>query len=72
MPRTDRGKPKYVETNLLQCHFVLHKSNIDSPETETVPPRWNVGNWPSEPWHGPRVKQESVAECSGLVCTRAR
>jgi hypothetical protein len=26
---TDRGKPKYSEKNLSQCHFVYHKSHID-------------------------------------------
>jgi hypothetical protein len=26
---TERGKPKYWEINLYQCHFVYHKSHID-------------------------------------------
>jgi hypothetical protein len=25
----DRGKPKYSEKNLYQCHFVYHKSDMD-------------------------------------------
>jgi hypothetical protein len=35
----DRGKPKYLERNLSQCHFVYHKSHIDRPGIEPGPPR---------------------------------
>jgi hypothetical protein len=36
---TDRGKPKYSEKNLSQCHFVYHKSHMDQLGIETGPPR---------------------------------
>ena len=36
---TDRGKPKYVGKNLSQCHFIHHKSHMDSPEIEPELPR---------------------------------
>jgi hypothetical protein len=42
---TDRGKPKYSRKNLSQCHFVRHKSHMDLPGIETVPPRWEAGDW---------------------------
>jgi hypothetical protein len=35
---TDRGKPKYSEKNLSQCHFVHHKSLMDRSGIEPRPP----------------------------------
>jgi hypothetical protein len=35
----DRGKPKYSEKNLSQCHFSHQKSNMDLPGIEPGPPR---------------------------------
>jgi hypothetical protein len=35
----DRGKPKYSERNLSQCHFVYHKSHMDRLGIEPGPLR---------------------------------
>jgi hypothetical protein len=40
----DRGKPKYSEKNLSQCHFVYHKSHMDRPGIETGPPQGEAGD----------------------------
>jgi hypothetical protein len=39
----DRGRPKYSEENLSQCHFVHQKSHMDSAGIETVSPRREAG-----------------------------
>ena len=36
---TDRGKPKYWDRNLLQCHFVHRTSDMDWPVIEPGPQR---------------------------------
>jgi hypothetical protein len=35
----DRGKPKYSEKNLSQCHFVHNQSHMDRPGIKLGPPR---------------------------------
>jgi len=48
---TDRGKQKYFERIVCQCHYVHHKSETDWHEFEGEP----YGAWQpptAEPWHG--------------------
>ena len=33
----DRGKPKYSEKTLSNCHFVNHKSQMESSRDQTLP-----------------------------------
>jgi hypothetical protein len=40
----DRGKPKYSEQDLSQCHFVHHKFHMDRPGIKPGLPRWEAGN----------------------------
>jgi hypothetical protein len=39
----DKGKPKYSEKTLSQCHFVRHKSHMDWPGIEPGSPLWEAG-----------------------------
>jgi len=40
---TDRGKLQDWETNLSQCPFEHHNSQMDGPGIETGPQRWQAG-----------------------------
>jgi hypothetical protein len=40
---TERGKPKYTEKNLSQCHFIHHKFHVDWPGIELDTPRQKAG-----------------------------
>jgi len=48
----DRGKLKYWEKTLSQCHFVCHKSHVDRPWIEPGPLRWEAGDCQPERWYG--------------------
>jgi hypothetical protein len=41
----DRGKSKYWDRNLSQCHFLHHKSHGNWPGIEPGPPRSEAGNF---------------------------
>jgi hypothetical protein len=41
---TETGNPKYSERNLSQRHYVHHKSHMDWPGIEQMPPRWEAGD----------------------------
>jgi hypothetical protein len=40
----ERGKLKYPEKTLSQCHFVHHKSHTDWPGIVQVPPQWEAND----------------------------
>ena len=46
---THGRKPKYLEINLSQWHFVHHKSHIDWPEVEPL----EASNYPPGQWYDP-------------------
>jgi hypothetical protein len=45
---------RWNEIDLSQCHFVHHKSHMDSPRMEPGPPQ------PPKPWHGHRETFEPI------------
>jgi hypothetical protein len=49
----DRGKLKYWEKNLSQCHFPHHKSHMGWLESKCGPLLWDTSSWQSELWHDP-------------------
>jgi hypothetical protein len=46
------GEPKNSEKNLSQRHLADHNIHTDRLGCEPWPLRWEVGDLPSEPWHG--------------------
>jgi hypothetical protein len=46
------GETEVLGKNLLQYHFVHHKSHMTCPGTEPGPPWWETGNYSPELWHG--------------------
>jgi hypothetical protein len=55
-------KTEVLGENLSQCHIVHYKSQMNWPGIEPVPPRWNSGDQPPEPWHGLLVFLHSDVE----------
>ena len=56
-----RGKLKFLEKYMSQCHFVHHKSKMDWTAIETRPPQWQDGNWPPQPRHIQVVRRKLKA-----------
>jgi hypothetical protein len=48
----DRGILKILERDLLQCHFLHHKSHMEWPG----PQQWEATIWPPEPWRSLCIK----------------
>jgi hypothetical protein len=58
-------KTKWSERNLSSATFVRHKHHMDWPGIEPGSPRWEVGEYPPEPWHGLSLCWNSC-ECKGF------
>ena len=47
----DKEKPRYWEKIMSHNYLVNHESHMQRRGIERRPPRVQVGDWPSEPWH---------------------
>jgi hypothetical protein len=65
---TDRGQPKYPETNLAQCYFLQYKSHMDWQGIEPGTPWWQVVTmvWPCVMWRGSKFCLHTVSRKRNL------
>ena len=63
-----RGKPKYLEKQLLQYHSVRHKSHMGWPGFEPGSPWWETGDQPPESWSILRSGINKLTVCMQQNC----